>query len=58
MTVKELREKLNEFSDDTEVRIGVNDIPCSDGFIYGYSKIDDIYYDGFYDRVFIEGTDM
>ena len=58
MTVKELREKLSEFPDDKQVRIGVTDIVDNSGYlIYGYAPIEEIKYDGFYDKVFIEGDD-
>ena len=58
MTVRELREKLVQLPDDKEVRIGVTDIVDNSGYlICGYAPIEEVNYDGYYDKVFIEGTD-
>lgn len=58
MTVKELREILSQFPDDKQVRIGVTDIVDNSGYlICGYAPIEEIKYDGYYDKVFIEGDD-
>ena len=58
MTIKELREKLKQFPEDKEVRIGIVGIIDNVGYsVSGYAPVEEINYDEYYDKVFIEGED-